>query len=155
LTLRLLPKPEGVLTLLALFWSVFDAAGCVGRILASTVTPRCVELMDGLTLQALRDAGNPIAASANALLLIELDGPVETLDATAEKVGNLCEDASATDVFAASDAAQRDRLWHARRQMSHAVRRLARHKLSEDVAVPRSRLLDLLTAAQANAEREQ
>jgi glycolate oxidase len=44
----------------------------------------------------------------------------------------------------AQDGTQRDRLWAARRSLSRATRKLARHKLSEDVVVPRSRVVDLL-----------
>jgi glycolate oxidase len=47
-------------------------------------------------------------------------------------------------VVVAQDAAQRDRLWAARRMLSRATRKLARHKLSEDVVVPRTRIADLL-----------
>jgi glycolate oxidase len=49
----------------------------------------------------------------------------------------------------AQDAAQRDRLWAARRMLSKAVRKLARHKLSEDVVVPRTRIAELLARAEA------
>jgi glycolate oxidase len=47
-------------------------------------------------------------------------------------------------VGVAQSASQRDRLWEARREMSPAIRKLARRKLSEDVVVPRSRLPELL-----------
>src|SRR5262249_17270241 len=42
------------------------------------------------------------------------------------------------------DQAQRDRLWEARRQMSPATRAMARYKISEDVVVPRTRMVALL-----------
>jgi glycolate oxidase len=48
------------------------------------------------------------------------------------------------DVVVAQDGTQRDRLWAARRSLSHATRKLARHKLSEDVVVPRTRIVELL-----------
>jgi glycolate oxidase len=51
------------------------------------------------------------------------------------------------DVVVAQDAGQRDRLWAARRMLSKATRRLARHKLSEDIVVPRTRIVDLLARA--------
>ena len=53
------------------------------------------------------------------------------------------------DVLVAQDAGQRDRLWAARRMLSKATRRLARHKLSEDVVVPRTRVAELLARAEA------
>ncbi len=51
---------------------------------------------------------------------------------------------NALSLLVAQDAAQREKLWAARREMSHAVRRLAKNKLSEDVVVPRQKIPDLL-----------
>ncbi len=55
----------------------------------------------------------------------------------------------AIDVLVAQDAAQRDRLWAARRMLSRATRKLARKKLSEDIVVPRSRIAELLSRMDA------
>jgi glycolate oxidase len=76
------------------------------------------------------------------MLLVELDGPA--LDEITARLGEvLTEGGHAVDVVAAQDAAQRARLWEARRMLSPATRKLAKYKLSEDVVVPRSKLVDL------------
>src|SRR5690606_21422457 len=79
-----------------------------------------------------------------ALLLIEVDGTESECERTGELVGNLCDAAAATSVLAAQSASRRDALWSARKSMSHAVRKGARFKLSEDVVVPRGKLGALL-----------
>ena len=56
-------------------------------------------------------------------------------------------------MLTAQDAGQRDRLWAARRDMSHAVRRLSRHKLAQDVVVPRQRVVELLDRVAAESQR--
>jgi glycolate oxidase len=56
------------------------------------------------------------------------------------------------EVLAAQDAAQRDRLWEARRQLSTVTRAMARFKISEDVVVPRMRVPDLLDEVAAISE---
>src|SRR6185436_5567463 len=62
-----------------------------------------------------------------------------------EKIGEvLSSGPNVIDVVAAQDAAQRARLWEARRLLSSATRKLAKYKLSEDIVVPRSKLVDLL-----------
>src|SRR5690606_19625013 len=66
----------------------------------------------------------------------------------------LSEKGAAIDVVAAQDAAQRARLWEARRMLSMATRKLAKHKLSEDVVVPRSRLTRLLDETTRICEAE-
>ncbi|MFT3772818.1 MAG: FAD-linked oxidase C-terminal domain-containing protein [Minicystis sp.] len=143
-TLRLIPRPPAVATLLALFASVAAAGGAVEAIIAAGLTPRCIELLDAGTLQAVRDRGLAIDARAHAMLILEVDGDVPACEAAMERVGGVCADAGAIDVLAAQDPAQRDRLWEARRQMSPATRAMARFKISEDVVVPRTRMVDLL-----------
>jgi glycolate oxidase len=61
-----------------------------------------------------------------------------------EAVGNALLEGGALDVLVARHGGDRERLWSARRDMSHTVRKLAAHKLSEDVVVPRTRLHALL-----------
>ncbi len=144
ITLRLVPKPEQIITLLGLFDGVQSACSCVANLIAAGIVPRCVELLDSGTLGAVRAAGNPIDERAQAMLLIELDGEGDQVEQAALRVHDHCEAAGAIDVLAAQDPAQRDRLWAARREMSPAVRRMAKNKLSEDVVVPRQRVVELL-----------
>jgi glycolate oxidase len=142
-TLRLVPKPPAVATLLGLFPSVVGAATAVEAIVAAGLVPRCIELLDPATLEAVRRRGVAIDARAGALLILEVDGEPAACEAAMEQVGSVTADAGALDVLAAQDTAQRDRLWEARRQMSPATRAMARFKISEDVVVPRTRIVAL------------
>ncbi len=56
-TLRLVPKPPEVATALALFSDVQAAAVAVGDIVAAGIVPRCLEMLDAATLDAVRAAG--------------------------------------------------------------------------------------------------
>lgn len=152
-TLKLIPKPEAVMTLLVLFPDVWAAGAAVSGITALGITPRCIELLDEATLNAMRLANNPIDARAGAMLLIEVDGSGAQCEVDAERVGSACEASQALSVLVAQDAAQRDRLWSARREMSHAVRRLAKKKLSEDVVVPRQAIGTLLDRVRTTTEQ--
>ena len=152
-TLKLVPKPESVITLLALFPSAPAAAASVLTLIGPALQPRCLELLDGVTLQALRDAGNPIDSRAGAMLLIEVDGPERAAGEHAQRIGDACSQAGAIDVQVAAHAAQRDRLWAARREMSYAVKKLARNKLAHDVVVPRVHVGALLEHVREQAER--
>jgi glycolate oxidase len=142
-TLRLVPKPPAVATLLGLFPGVAGAAAAVEAIIAAGLVPRCIELLDAGTLEAVRKRGVAIDARAGSLLILEVDGEPAACDAAMERVGGVTADAGALDVLAAQDPAQRDRLWEARRQMSPATRAMARFKISEDVVVPRTRMVAL------------
>jgi glycolate oxidase len=142
-TLRLVPRPSGIATALALYSDVRSAAAAVSAIVAAGVVPRCLEMLDAATLDAVRAAGVAIDLRAGGMLLIEVDG--DGCEAALLRVGEVAAAcAGCVDVVVAQDAGQRDRLWAARRMLSTATRKLARHKLSEDVVVPRTRIADLL-----------
>jgi len=153
ITLRLVPKPPSAMTLLVLFDGLHEAARTVEHIIAAGIVPRCLELLDSGTLQAVRDAGNPVDGRAGAMLLIEVDGDEAACEAQAERIAGACERPGVLDVLAAQDASQRARLWSARHELSQAVRRLARNKLAEDVVVPRQRIAELLDRAMATGDR--
>lgn len=151
-TLRLVPKPPAVVTLLALFADVRACGTAVAAIVAAGLVPRCLELLDEATLDAVRARGVGVDARARALLIIEVDGEPLVCDAAMERVGNVCAEAGAIEVLVAQDEAQRDRLWEARRLLSPATRAMAKFKISEDVVVPRGHLVDLIVETRRISE---
>ncbi len=150
---KLIPKPESIATLLALFENVNDCGAAVSAIVAARLRPRCIELMDSATLQAVRNKGVAVDERAQAMLLIEVDGSMLACESEMERTGQICMDSRAIDVLVAQDAGQRERLWEARRMLSVATRAMARFKISEDVVVPRPRLSELLTEIARIAEK--
>ncbi len=143
--LRLVHAPTEVATVLALFPDVRTAAAAVQRVIAKGLVPRCLELLDPGALEAIRKQNVAIDPRGQGLLLAEIDGRHTPLDTAILALGETFEEGgTALDVVAAQDAAQRSRLWEARRMLSTATRKLAKYKLSEDVVVPRSRLVALL-----------
>jgi glycolate oxidase len=154
ITLKLLPKPQAVATLLAPLPSLESAGEAVVGLLGVGILPRCLELMDEITLGMVRPQANlAISERARALLLIELDGEEVALDAQLERAGNALEAAGAIDVLVARHSGEREKLWAARRELSHALRRSAKFKLAEDVVVPRSRIAQLIDQCQGLSER--
>jgi len=145
ITLRLVPRPPEVATLLALFDGVHAAGAAVSVLVARGVVPRCLELLDAATLDAVRAQKVAIDPRAAAMLLVEVDGDDLAVDRGVERVGEVLSAAAGlVDLVAAQDASSRARLWEARRALSPATRKLAKYKLSEDVVVPRSRIGALL-----------
>jgi glycolate oxidase len=152
-TLRLVPLPEAVTTVLALFDGSARAMEAVSEIVAAGLTPRCIEFLDESTLEALRAAGNALSSQARALLIIELDGDERACEAQTERLAGALADVATLDMVVAREGAQREALWAARREMSRAVRRLAKKKLSEDVVVPRRRLAELIECTVRQSEQ--
>lgn len=147
-TLRLVPLPERVCTLLVFLPDAKAVEKAVTATVASGVMPRCVELLDSLTLSLAvsHGAGFKVPTGAEAMLVVELDGPAHQLDHDLERAGQAMMDAGAIDIMVARHSGDREKLWQIRRDMSHALRRSHAFKMSEDVAVPRSQLARLLEA---------
>lgn len=151
--LRLIPKPEQVVTLLAWFATVGDAAAAVSDVVASGTTPRCMELLDSACLEAMRREGVPVREGAGAMLLIEVDGPEPLCERDMQKVGALAEAAHALEVVVAQSDTQRSKLWATRRELTNVVKKLAKHKIGEDVVVPRCRMRQLMDEIALIGER--
>jgi glycolate oxidase len=154
ITLKLLPKPQAIVTMLVLLPSLTSAAAAVTQVFQCGVLPRCMELLDSATLALVRPLSVlPIAESARALLLIELDGDELALEGQLERVGNGLLEAGASEVLVARHGSERERLWAARRELSHALRAQARFKLAEDVVVPRSKIPQLIERCERISEQ--
>jgi glycolate oxidase len=148
-TLKLLPRPRHVATALVCFATVEVAARAVSRLLAQGILPRCLELLDDVSLEAVvRTSNLRFPPGAGAALLVETDGnDEEAVFAEVVRVAELVQGDAAGDVIVAQNEAQRREIWETRRWLSVNLRKVHPLKLSEDVAVPRSRIPHLVLAA--------
>jgi len=153
ITLRLIPRPDRVSTAMALYADVSRAGQGIGAVLAAGLVPRVLEIMDRESVDTVREAGAPLPRGAGALVLAEFDGSERAVEADLEKAAEALDRAGATDVLAATGAAERGRLWKARRDLSEALRRRRAHKTADDIAVPRSRLVEALERIEMIASR--
>jgi glycolate oxidase len=154
--LRLLPQPESLRTLLAVFPILEDAAQAVANIIKKRIIPCTLELMDQITIQVVENylhVGLPIGAEA--VLLIELDGQECVLEQELSRVVAICHDAGATAIEIAHSEMERERLWQARRSISPALGQIRPGKINEDIAVPRTRIPALIKAIRALAIKYQ
>ncbi|CQR72874.1 putative FAD-linked oxidoreductase [Sporomusa ovata DSM 2662] len=139
--LKLVDKPSAKQTLLAVFTSLDDAARTVSEMIASGTIPTTLEIMDNLTICAVEDylkVGLPV--SAEAILLIEVDGSTKAIVKQAEHVIKVCRQCGATEIQTASTPEDIDKLWQARRAISPACGKINPTKISEDATVPRSQI---------------
>jgi len=144
--LKVLPLPQEVITLLCIFSSIDSAVMAVPRITSSKIIPRTLEFMDHEALKAVEDY-KPIGLpdSAEALLLIEVDGLAQSVSVEAERIAGICTSLGA-EVRVAEDTYSSQRLWEARRAVSPALYRTSPSKINEDIVVPRSRIPEMISA---------
>jgi glycolate oxidase len=150
ITLQLLPLPRHVRTALIVFESVVDAAQAVTAVLGAGVLPRTLELLDDVSVRAVDGKGFSFPAGTGAAVLAEVDGMSEdALLGELAQVAEVCEAHGATQTLVAQNEEQRQKLWGARRTLSTALRALKPHKISEDIAVPRSRMAEVIRTLKA------
>jgi glycolate oxidase len=151
---RLLHVPEGVKTLLASYSTLDDASETVSAIVAAGIIPSALELIDEFFVRAIEEgigAGYP--KGAGAVLLIELDGPSEEVDAQASRIVDICRDHAALEIRVAQDEAERALLWKGRKEAAGVVGRLSSSWFLQDAVVPRSRLPQIMREMQAISAR--
>ncbi len=155
ITVRLVPVPPAVRTLLADFGTVRAAGEAVSRIIAAGIVPAAMEMMDRATVALVESsvyaAGYPTDAAA--VLLVELDGRSSAALAEAERAEALCRAAGARGVRAATTAADRERLWQGRKKAFGAMGRAGADLVVQDAVVPRTALPDVLETIAAIAAR--
>ena len=151
--LKVLPNPEDVLTLLAVFEDAARAGEAVSRVIAAKIIPRTLEIMDKDSMAAV-EGWSPVGlpVEAGALLLIELDGHPAAIKDEAGRVIEICEKLGA-EITMAGDEDARGALWKARRGVSPALYHLCPHKISEDIVVPRSNIARMITELKALAQK--
>ena len=144
-TLRLIPKPQARATLLAEFADITHGVHAVTGLIERRVVPAAVEIVDAPSLKALADhAGRPMASpGAGAVLIVEVDGAVEAVGPELTLVEDACRAAGAISIRRAASDAEREDIWHLRRELSAALKKISTVKLNNDVVVPRGRVPEL------------
>jgi glycolate oxidase len=152
-TLRLLRRPEAVLTLLAGFHSIDEAGEAVSAIIGCGIVPAAVEMMDRLTIEAAEAAVHPGFPDADAVLIVELDGPQVEVDELFATVEAVCRRTGATTVEVARDQAARERIWKGRKAAFAAMGRVSPNYYVQDGVVPRTKLPEVLRRIRALEQR--
>jgi len=146
IVLRIMPKPEAVKTMLAIYNTLEDAGRTVSGIIADGIVPATLEMLDRLTIKAVEEsihAGFPL--DAEAVLLIELDGVKDGMERLAERIMEICKKNNVREVKAAKTEAERTQLWAGRKGAFGAIARLRPNYLVCDGTVPRTKLPEVLT----------
>ncbi len=146
--LRIHPLPRTRLVILLTFESASKAGEAVVRTISSGVIPSACEILDNTTINALKayDPSLDLPDSGD-MLMIEVDGNEGAVKDAARTVEEACRDL-ASDIRAASDEEESEKLWAARRVVGAAISRLDpkrnRVYVGEDLGVPIKRIPEMI-----------
>ncbi len=138
---KLLPVPPVAKLVVAAFDSVEAAGDAVGEVIAAGIIPAGLELMDKpaiIAAEAFAKCGYPTDAAA--LLLCELDGLAEEVDAQVAGVSEVFSRCSVSSLHVAESEEERLLLWKGRKSAFPAVGRLAPDYYCIDGTIPRKQL---------------
>jgi glycolate oxidase len=144
ITLRLLRRPEAVVTQLAAFDSTDHAGAAVSDIIAARILPAAIEMMDRLTIEAAEAAVHAGYPEAGAILIVELDGVLAQVEEDVAAVDRILRECGAFEIRTAADAAERALLWKGRKSAFGAMGRVSQSYYVQDGVVPRTKLPGVL-----------
>jgi glycolate oxidase len=145
ISLRVIPRPEAVRTMVAFFPDTGAAGQAVSAIVAAGIVPGAIEMMDRLSIQAAEQMAQAgFRLDAGAALLVELDGPQSECEARLEHVLDLLSSAGSIEIRTARDDHERELMWKARKAAFAAMGRIAPAYFVQDGVIPRTRLPEVL-----------
>ena len=144
-TVRILRSPATARALLIGFPSSESAGDCVAAIIAAGIIPGGMEMMDRPAIHAAEafvNAGYPM--DAEALLIVELDGPQVEVDELIGRVEKIARENRAESVRISTNEAERENFWAGRKAAFPAVGRISPDYYCMDGTIPRHRLSEVL-----------
>jgi glycolate oxidase len=146
-TVRILQRPQSARALLIGFGDIEAAGACVAAIIGSGIIPAGMEMMDRPAIHAAEafvHAGYPL--DVEALLIVELDGPLVEVDYLIERVRAIAAANGATGIRASANETERLAFWAGRKAAFPAVGRLSPDYYCMDGTIPRRELPRVLGA---------
>ena len=145
ITLRVVPVPQAVRTLVAYFDSPEQAGTAVSAIVSAGIVPGAIEMMDRLAIRACEEAtGAGYPLDVGAALIVQLDGPSPECERMLPEVEAICRRNGSSGIRIAASAAERELIWKARKAAFAAMGRVARNYYVQDGVIPRTRLAEVL-----------
>ena len=143
ITLKLMPLPQHVVDLLAIFPDIDSAVAIVSKVIKAGVMPTCVEFMDNVTIQSVEGFLNeklPHSENGHYIILqVEADTE-DMLDEKSVLLDELCNENGALSVLVADP----QKIWRARKAFAEAVRHESLVMGKEDIVVPIDQIPQLM-----------
>lgn len=144
-TLRLISAPPPAATLVATFPSLEGAARLAAELAAEGVVPSLLEVMDRTTIQAVETFAPMGLDRELATLVIAQSDSLAARDDMIRMTG-IARGLGAAEVYHSDDPAEADMLLQARRVAFTALETGDHVTMLDDVAVPLSRVAEMVTA---------
>lgn len=139
-TVRLIPKAEGARPVLLAFDNSGDAGSAVAAMIGAGIVPVALEFMDNQAIricEAFAKAGYP--TEAGAMLIVEVEGSADEMDAELKRIVNIAEQHSVRTVKESASAMEAATIWKGRKSAFGATGRVADY-ICMDGTIPTGQL---------------
>lgn len=145
--LRIIPAPPARAALHASFPQFALAAAAVQNTLQGGHLPCAIEITDAFTLAAARHYLGPsvLPAEAQGHIIIEIDGQRDAVATELETIAGILRNTGASEVVYARTEEEVESIWQLRREFSYSLKATGLTKLNEDIVIPRSQLVELVS----------
>ena len=120
-TLRILPKPEGARPMLIGFDSNEVAGACVSDITRAGIVPVAIEFMDRPCIVACEDFAHAGYPDCEALLIIEVEGSPDEIDAQLEMIAQIAKTHHPVELRESRSAEESRKIWLGRKSAFGAM----------------------------------
>jgi glycolate oxidase len=151
---KLIPPPETRRTIQVAYKDLDDAGTTATRMSDMGILPVAFELLDHIFINIIEDYSHiGLPKEAEALILIEVDGPEAAVEAQVEQINKLCQELGAMDIKVARTFEENDEIWKARRSAYGAEAQLRPTAIAEDCTVPIGNLVKMFREVAKIAEK--
>ncbi len=143
--LRLIARPEKVWTFRAMYPDINSASEAIRQLARHPSYPAAIEFMDPRSIDMVENSPMSVGLPRNAyMILTEIDGPPELVDARVGPIAQLLRNCGSDDVSYSDQANQRQALWKARKAQGGLLGQVSPDFVVQDAVIPKSRLNEIL-----------
>ena len=143
--LKLIPKPETSVVLLAYFDDMENATSTVTRMIDSNIFPSTIDFMNKNSLQTIEKFYNiGLVTDKEAALIIEVDGFESSMDTQVERLKGILKEFGASEISVSKTKEEQEKIWTARRASFGAAAKLSPDIMTNDMIVPRENITKLV-----------
>ncbi|MEI8382043.1 MAG: FAD-linked oxidase C-terminal domain-containing protein, partial [Planctomycetota bacterium] len=137
--------PDKVWTFRATYADLITAEKAIHALVAHSSFPVAIELMDPRCVAMVENSHMAVGLPKDSfMLLTEIDGPPELVDARVEAVAEILRAAGSRDVVFSDDEELRKKLWKARKVAGGLMGQLSADFVVQDAVIPKRALAELL-----------
>jgi D-lactate dehydrogenase (cytochrome) len=153
--LKVTPKPANTSVAVCTFPTIRDAADCVFKVVGAGVPIAAIEILDDVQMRCINDAGSTSRTWQEApTLFFKFAGTQQAVKEHISIVQKMAKGTKSKSFEFAKNAEEGDELWQARKEALWSVMAKKRddsdHVWTTDVAVPISRLADIIDETKAD-----